>query len=255
VGTEQEIRKALPLYLRHICFAGHAWKLLIVPEKGNIPLFIANAPVVLLIPRYYTRIPQPNIMPRPEDPFNGLLNSLEVLPHEAVTLALTIFPGAHGFFVLFDGSFVIAYPEGVDCDAELQYLPETFGGLRVMVVNRPGITSIMATSSKGKEKKVLSSEVPVLDMDSTGTDRLEADSWGTTPLDIGSSSEDVLVLFMTENSLLALVLSMWADQEKRAKIRAVVDSLQFIKPRVLYADQVFCCGAPEKVQPSYFLIE
>jgi hypothetical protein len=37
---------------------------------------------------------------------------------------------------------------------------------------------------------------------------------------------------------------MWADQEKRVKIRAVVDSLRFIKPRVFYADQVFLLQRP-----------
>jgi hypothetical protein len=64
--------------------------------------------------------------------------------------------------------------------------------------------------------------------------------------------EDLWEMKMTENRLLSLVLSMWADQEERVKIRAVVDSLQLIKPRVFYADQVFCCSAPstpEKVQP------
>lgn len=57
------------------------------------------------------------------------------------TVGLAVFAEAEILLIFFDGSFVAVYAHNVDCGRMTQFFPETFGGLRVLLANRPTIAS------------------------------------------------------------------------------------------------------------------
>ncbi|KAA8902691.1 hypothetical protein FN846DRAFT_891425 [Sphaerosporella brunnea] len=153
--TVKEIREALPPHLQQIQFMGHVWRAQALPTLGDVPLFIANAPVLLPVPFSFPRTTLAHVLPRPLDPYPNKLDPLEALPEEAAILALAVFEDADAVFVFFDGSFVVAYPHGINCDDLYQFVPETFGGLTVVLFSHPGAACIQTTSDKGKARASL----------------------------------------------------------------------------------------------------
>jgi hypothetical protein len=129
----EEIKQMLPAYLRHhIKYMGHVWNLQNVLQLDDIPLFIANKPVLLPGPRF-PLITTPRVLSPPKDPWSRQIDPLMVLPEEAARLALKTFKRAREILIFFDGSLFAVYNEDENYDEIIDWVPETFGGLRVYV--------------------------------------------------------------------------------------------------------------------------
>jgi len=142
---------------------GHVWSVFDFPvlDSDAVPLFIANAPVLLPVPCFRPITQYAYVVPRPQDPIQHRIDPLQVLSDESAAVALAVFAEAESLLIFFDGSLVAVYDQDVDCSSMAASLPETFGGLRVLLTNRP---SVVTTSSKGKEKE----EVPFGSASDTG---------------------------------------------------------------------------------------
>jgi len=153
--TEKEIRRLLPAYLQGIQFMGHVWSVFdfLVLDSDAVPLFIANAPVLLPVPCFRPTTLYAYVA-RPQDPIQHRIDPLQVLSDESAAVALAVFAEAESFLIFFSETFVAIYNQDVDCGSMAEYLPETFGGLRVILANRP---TIVTSNAKGKEKE----EVPL----------------------------------------------------------------------------------------------
>jgi hypothetical protein len=161
--TEKDIRRLLPAYLQGIQFMGHVWKVFDFPvlDSDAVPLFIASAPVLLPVPCFRPITQYAFVGPHPQDPIQHRIDPLQVLSDDSAAVALAVFAEAESLLIFFDGSLVAVYDQDVDCGSMAASLPETFGGLRVLLTNRP---TVGTTSSKGKEKE----EVPLGSASDTG---------------------------------------------------------------------------------------
>jgi len=143
---------------------GHVWR---VPgyqqllDWDAVPLFIANVPVLLQVPCFLPKTLYAYVVPRPQDPIQHRIDPLQVLSDESAAVALAVFAEAESLLVLFDGSLVAVYDQDVDCGSMAASLPEKFGGLRVLLANRP---TIVTSNPKRKEKE----EVPLESTSNTG---------------------------------------------------------------------------------------
>jgi hypothetical protein len=127
---------------------GDVWNLQNVLQLDGIPLFIANKPVLLPGPRFpFTT--SPRVLPPPKDPWNHKIDPLMVLPEEAARLALKTFQRAREILIFFDGSLFAVYNEDENYDEIIDWIPKTFGGLRVYVTFHSPFTP--SVQDKGKE--------------------------------------------------------------------------------------------------------
>jgi hypothetical protein len=132
-----------------------------VLDWDSVPLFIANVPVLLQVPCFLPKTLYAYVLPRPQDPIQHRIDPLQVLSDESAAVALAVFAEAESLLIFFNATFVAIYNQDVDCGSMAQYLPETFGGLRVLLANRP---TIVTSNPKGKEKE----EVPLESTSDTG---------------------------------------------------------------------------------------
>jgi hypothetical protein len=160
--NEKDIRRLLPAYLKGIQFMGHVWSVFDFPvlDSDAVPLFIANVPVQPPVPCFRPTTLYAYVA-RPQDPIQHRIDPLQVLSDESAAVALAVFAEAESFLIFFDETFVAIYNQDVDCGSMAQYLPETFGGLRVLLANRP---TVVTSNPKGKEKE----EVPLESASDTG---------------------------------------------------------------------------------------
>ena len=154
----------LPVYLQDILFMGYVWR---VPgyqqllDWDAVPLFIANVPVLLQVPCFLPKTLYAYLVPRPQDLIQHRIDPLQVLSNESATVAVAVFVEAESLLILFDGSLVAVYDQDVDCGSMAASLPETFGGLRVLLANCP---TMVTSNPKRKEKE----EVPLESTSNTG---------------------------------------------------------------------------------------
>jgi hypothetical protein len=130
------IRQSLPEGLKDfIHFDGLVWALAYAPKLEDVPLFIANRPV-MLPPPGFTPFTTTALSPEPpKDPLTFKINPLVPVPDEVLAIACTVFPEAKMFLTLFDSSFIVVYGQEVMCHNMVPFMPETFGGLTVDLVN------------------------------------------------------------------------------------------------------------------------
>ena len=148
------IQRLLPELLEHIQFSGKVWSLPYVSDLEGVPLFIANRPVLLPLPPSPAST-YPGLFARPKDPLSEWLDPLVVLTEHAVRVALETFKEANAFLVFFNGAFVAVYDDDAKYEDVIDFIPETFGGLRVSMTNHqsifPSASGNREISPKGPE--------------------------------------------------------------------------------------------------------
>ncbi|KAA8898219.1 hypothetical protein FN846DRAFT_962720 [Sphaerosporella brunnea] len=169
----------LPHHLRHVMFTGHVWTLHHLPGLKDIPLFIANKPLLLPVPcSPPTTTPYP--FQPPEDPWTEALDPLKVIPKEAIDLALQTFRGADALLVFFSGSLIAVYNE----KQEIDQIPETFGGLRVTVTRHGSFLPTTPAKEEGFTSEDTGSKIEGADTGSNDSvDHQTPHSRPSSPLD------------------------------------------------------------------------
>jgi len=111
--------------------------------RHQMPLFLANRPVVLVPPGIHGPILVPfNATPDPPDPLSDLLDPLRSLSGQEVEGIFSCFPEATEAMIFFDHHLLLSFPDEESFSRAI--LPQSFGGLTVaktIILSRLSIES------------------------------------------------------------------------------------------------------------------
>ena len=117
---------------RFLHFTGAVWTCDVTEcIEDPIPLFIAQAPVVIPPPVWCPVTTIVHLRQPPPDPLTSRIDPIKPLGESTALKAFEAFPGAIALMKFIDGTFVIVYPQDTDCADLMDMVPTTFGGLAV----------------------------------------------------------------------------------------------------------------------------
>lgn len=132
----ESLKKRLPLAIqRFVRFTGAVWSCDITKDIDDlIPLFIAQAPVVIPFPVWSPVVTIVHLCDLPSDSLsNTPIDPTKPLNESVALKAFETFPGSVALLKFLDGTFIVVYPEDTDCSELMDTNPTQFGGLPVDV--------------------------------------------------------------------------------------------------------------------------
>ncbi|KAL1963502.1 hypothetical protein VTN77DRAFT_8083 [Rasamsonia byssochlamydoides] len=133
---ESLMERLSPALRRSVRFTGAVWSVDITTDISEpIPLFIAQAPVVVAPPPPPVWSPATttvSLFKKPPDPlFDTPIDPTKALGEDVALKAFEAFPGSVAFLKFLDGTFIVVYPQGTDCSKLVDTIPTLFGRLPV----------------------------------------------------------------------------------------------------------------------------